>query len=97
MRSGGSFAQSIGDAWLYADSHNQPRVYEAFHDLFEKFAPTKKQGVDMKTFEVEFRRTSFIQITVTAKDMGEAEFIAWQEIPETKGADWQVECVAEVE
>ena len=49
----------------------------------------------MKTFEVEFRRTSFITLTVTAKDMGEAEFIAWQEIPETNDADWQVESIEE--
>lgn len=50
----------------------------------------------MKTFEVEMRRTSFVTITVEAKDMEEAEFIAWQEIPDTSEAAWTVESIEEV-
>lgn len=50
----------------------------------------------MKTFEVELRRTSFITLTVQAKDMGEAEFIAWQEINDNNAA-WAVESIEEVE
>ena len=49
----------------------------------------------MKTFEVEMRRTSFITLTVEAGDMAEAEFIAWQEVPDTKEADWQIESIEE--
>ena len=51
----------------------------------------------MKTFEVEMRRTSFVTITVEAKDMEEAEFIAWQEVPDTKSAAWVVESIQEKE
>jgi hypothetical protein len=38
MRSGGSFAASIGDAYLVADSRNAPRLIEAFPELFARFA-----------------------------------------------------------
>jgi len=38
MRSGGSFAESIGTAYLVADSHNAPRVIAAFPELFARFA-----------------------------------------------------------
>jgi hypothetical protein len=38
MRSGGSFAESIGAAYLAADSHNAPRLVAAFPDLFARFA-----------------------------------------------------------
>jgi len=53
----------------------------------------------MKQFEVEFRRTSFITYVVQAKDVEEAEFIAYQEL-ESDGyalaADVEVESVEEV-
>jgi hypothetical protein len=52
----------------------------------------------MKTFEVELKRTSFITITVEAKDMEEAEFIAWQEIESgyNEGyANWEIESIEE--
>ena len=38
MRSGGSFAASIGEAYLVADSNNGPRVIAAFPELFTRFA-----------------------------------------------------------
>jgi hypothetical protein len=38
MRSGSSFAESIGTAYLVADSHNGPRVIAAFPELFARFA-----------------------------------------------------------
>ncbi len=93
MCNGGGFAAAIADAWFKGDSHNQPRVYEAFKDLFEKFAPP--QGEAMKTFEVEIRRTSFITVTVEAGDTEEAVGLAWQEIPDTKEASWAIESVEE--
>lgn len=53
----------------------------------------------MKTYEVEFRRTSFITITVTAKSAEDAEMLAWYEIEpeygEFKDADWAIESTKE--
>ena len=53
----------------------------------------------MKTFEVEFRRTSFITYTVRAKDVEEAEFIAYQELTRdgyAEGGDVQIESVEDL-
>jgi hypothetical protein len=36
--------------------------------------------MSLKTFEVEFRRTSYVVYTVKAGSMEEAEFIAFQEL-----------------
>lgn len=47
----------------------------------------------MKTYEVELKRTSFVTVTVEAKDTDEAEFIAWQEIPNTHDAEWEIESI----
>lgn len=38
---GGGFASRLAEAYLYADSWNQRRIYEAFEDLFEKHLPTE--------------------------------------------------------
>ena len=35
---GGSFASSIGDAYMHADGLNRPRLVAAFSDLFTRFA-----------------------------------------------------------
>ena len=35
---GGSFAASIGDAYIHADGLNRPRLVTAFNDLFTRFA-----------------------------------------------------------
>ena len=37
MRSGGSFASHIADAYMVADSHNSLKLIEAFYDLFRRF------------------------------------------------------------
>jgi hypothetical protein len=54
----------------------------------------------MKTYEVELKRTSFVTITVEAKDMEEAEFMAWQQIEQGRGEDghanWEVESIEEI-
>ena len=41
----------------------------------------------MKTYEVEFRLTSFVIYTVEANGMGEAEFIAYQSLAADKYLD----------
>lgn len=38
MRSGGSFAAAIGEAYQAADSHNGPRLVAAFPELFARYA-----------------------------------------------------------
>jgi hypothetical protein len=49
------------------------------------------------TYEVEFRRTSFVTYTVQASSVEEAEFIAYQELnrdgSDNGFADWTVESV----
>ena len=40
MRSGGSFAGHIADAYMVADSHNRVILVTAFRDLFKRFMPT---------------------------------------------------------
>ena len=40
MRSGGSFASHIADAYMSADSHNRRRLIDAFGDLFRRFMPS---------------------------------------------------------
>ena len=53
----------------------------------------------MKTYEVELKRTSFVTVTVEAKDKKEAEIIAWQEIESgynAEYADWDVESIKEL-
>ena len=51
--------------------------------------------MSLKTFEVEFRRTSYVVYTVKAGSMEEAEFIAYQELGRDGSnngyADWTVE------
>jgi hypothetical protein len=54
----------------------------------------------MKTYEVEFRRTSYVVYTVEAGSVEEAEFIAFQELgrdgSDNNYADWTVESVEEM-
>ena len=38
---GGGFASRLAEAYLYADSGNQYRIYKAFSDLFERHLPTE--------------------------------------------------------
>ena len=55
----------------------------------------------MKTYEVELKRTSYITLTVEARDQNEAEEKAWQEIEHNRAdindANWEVESIEEVE
>lgn len=55
----------------------------------------------MRTYEVELRRTSYITVTVEARDQNEAEEKAWQEIENGRtdiyDAQWDVESIEEVE
>jgi hypothetical protein len=37
MRSGGSFASHISDAYMVADTQNRLKLIEAFNDLFRRF------------------------------------------------------------
>jgi hypothetical protein len=60
--------------------------------------PLTRSEDEMKKFEVEFRRTSYITYTVDAESVEEAERTAWIGIPdhEFNSADWDVESVTEV-
>jgi hypothetical protein len=51
-----------------------------------------------KLYEVEFRRTSYITITVQASDKQDAEDIGWEQLDgnEFGDADWEIESVEEV-
>lgn len=44
MRSGGSFATAISDAYFCADKRNMAKLLAAFGDLFVEFAHTPNQG-----------------------------------------------------
>jgi hypothetical protein len=54
----------------------------------------------MKTYEVEFKRTSYITVTVEANNEDEAEEVAWADIEANtvniNDADWDVEIITEV-
>jgi hypothetical protein len=55
--------------------------------------------MNMKTFEVELRRTSYITITVEAANEDDAEAVAYRQIESEGGdtyADWETESVEEV-
>ena len=43
---GGSFAKSIGDALMYADSTNYDRLTKAFPDLIEEYELMANQEVN---------------------------------------------------
>jgi hypothetical protein len=54
----------------------------------------------MKTYEVEFQRTSYITVTVQAGNEDEAEDVAWAQLEadtvNINDADWKDESVEEV-
>ena len=54
----------------------------------------------MKTYEVEFQRTSYITVTAEANNEDEAEGVAWEQLEadtvNINDADWKVEQVKEV-
>jgi hypothetical protein len=54
---------------------------------------------EMKTYEVELRRTSFIVLTVEAESASQAEELAWKGVnfdPVNDDASWDVESIEEI-
>lgn len=53
----------------------------------------------MKTYEVELRRTSYVVITVQAESEDHAEELAWTEIASAKKdyAAWEVESIEKMD
>jgi hypothetical protein len=54
---------------------------------------------EMKTYEVELQRTSYITITVEAENEDDAEALAWKQIEQDHykdDASWYVESIEEV-
>jgi len=55
----------------------------------------------MKTYQVEFKRTSFVTISIEAESEDDAEQKAWDEFDLTNGyfevgnADWSIERIGE--
>lgn len=53
----------------------------------------------MKTYSVEFKRTSFVTITIEAESSDHAEELAWKELVESYDisgeADWQTESITQ--
>lgn len=65
--------------------------------------PRRGQEREMKKFEVEFRRTSYIVITVQAESKDEAEDEAWKELEflatqptHVYDSSWDVESIEEI-
>ena len=55
----------------------------------------------MKTYEVEFKRTSYVTITVEAESKDHAEELAWQELADGSygdldDANWDTESIEEM-
>jgi hypothetical protein len=53
----------------------------------------------MKTYQIELKRTSYVNIIVDADDMTEAEALAWKDIEnncvDINDADWELEFIEE--
>jgi hypothetical protein len=53
----------------------------------------------MRTYQIELKRTSYINIIVDADDMTEAEALAWKDIEnncvDINDADWELEFIEE--
>lgn len=52
----------------------------------------------MKTYQVELKRTSYVNITVEAESVEEAEQLAWDELQSDGSygltyADWEIESI----
>ena len=52
----------------------------------------------MKTYQIELKRTSYVNLTIEAESEDEAEAFAWQELASdgsygTESADWEVESI----
>lgn len=54
----------------------------------------------MKTFEIEFKRTSYITLTIEAENEDEAETLAWKQVDQDYYRDdgsWEIEYVKELD
>jgi len=53
----------------------------------------------MKTYEVELKRTSYVNILVEADSLEEAELLAWKKLeayePDEQDASWECESIME--
>ena len=52
----------------------------------------------MKTYQIELKRTSYVNLTIEAENEDEAEALAWQELASdgsygTESADWDIESI----
>jgi hypothetical protein len=56
--------------------------------------------VEMKTFEVELQRTSYVTVTVEAENEDDAEALAWKKIEQDcvniNDSHWSLESIEEV-
>ena len=52
----------------------------------------------MKTYQIELKRVSYVNVTVDAETQDEAEDAAWKELGngDYKSADWFMESIEEV-
>lgn len=54
----------------------------------------------MKIFQIEFKRTSYINLEIEAESQEEAEALAWEDIKEDyykEDGDWEIESIEEYE
>jgi hypothetical protein len=53
----------------------------------------------MRTYQIELKRTSYVNIMVDADDMTEAEALAWKELEtrdhDEQNASWELEFIEE--
>ena len=47
----------------------------------------------MKTYQIELKRTSYINVTVEADNVEEAEEQAWSNLQDYGDADWEIETI----
>jgi hypothetical protein len=52
----------------------------------------------MKTYQIELRRTSYVNLTIEAENVDEAEMLAWQELASDgsygdSDSNWEVESI----
>ncbi len=54
----------------------------------------------MKVFQIEFKRTSYINLEIEAESQEEAEALAWEDIKQDyykEDGDWEIESIEEYE
>ena len=54
----------------------------------------------MKTYQIELKRVSYVNVTVDAETQDEAESLAWKDIEnncvDINDADWELESIEEI-